>query len=169
MRPTPLCQQKCDAIDIDNIGCLEPYLPLQDHFEIRRSLGLLCKLDLTLRLMLIKEISGGLGACRPSVQQNICFREFRFQLKRGYRERQVPKLQSNQNLKTKGIIDAPKTLFHSREKIQAKGKESVGYSWFKSESYSCALSYIAVAKCVTRKFGRQNLENVLFDCGQLVR
>ena len=36
--------------DIDNIGCLEPFLSLQDHFEIRRFLGLICKLDLTLRL-----------------------------------------------------------------------------------------------------------------------
>ena len=35
------------VIDIDNIGCLGPFLPLQDHFEIRRFFGLTCKLDLT--------------------------------------------------------------------------------------------------------------------------
>ena len=28
------------AIDIDNIECLEPFLPLCDHFKIRRFLGL---------------------------------------------------------------------------------------------------------------------------------
>ena len=37
------------AIDIDNIGYLEPFLPFKDHFEIRRFLGLKCKVDLTLR------------------------------------------------------------------------------------------------------------------------
>ena len=53
-----------------------------------------------------------------------------------------------------------------REKIQAKRKiKRVGYSWFKSESYSCVLSYIVVAKCVTRKLGRQNMENILYDRG----
>ena len=36
------------AIDIDNIGCLEPFLPLQDHFQSQRFLGLKCKVDLTL-------------------------------------------------------------------------------------------------------------------------
>ena len=34
-------------INIDNIGCSEPFLPLYDHFEIRRFLGLKCKVDLT--------------------------------------------------------------------------------------------------------------------------
>ena len=28
------------VIDIDNIRCLEPFLPLYDHFEIRRFLGI---------------------------------------------------------------------------------------------------------------------------------
>ena len=37
------------AIDIDNIGCLEPFLPLSDHFENRRFLGLQCRVDLTPR------------------------------------------------------------------------------------------------------------------------
>ena len=69
-------------------------------------------------------------------------------------------------MKTKDIIDAPEILFHLREKIQAKRKvKRVGYSWFKSESYSCVLSYIVVAKCVTRKLGRQNMENILYDRG----
>ena len=36
------------VIDIDNIGCLEPFLPLQDHFQSQRFLGLKCKVDLTL-------------------------------------------------------------------------------------------------------------------------
>ena len=38
------------AIDIENIGYLEPFLPLKYHFEIRRFLGLKCKVDLILRL-----------------------------------------------------------------------------------------------------------------------
>ena len=39
------------AIDIDNIGCLQPFLPHQDHYEIRRFLGLICKVDLALSLI----------------------------------------------------------------------------------------------------------------------
>ena len=37
------------AIDIDNFGRLELFLPLLDHFEIRRFLGLKFKVDLTPR------------------------------------------------------------------------------------------------------------------------
>ena len=44
------------AIDIDNIRCLEPFLILWDHFEIRRFLGLKCKLDLTLRHMISQHL-----------------------------------------------------------------------------------------------------------------
>ena len=39
------------AINIDNIGCLEPFLPLY-HFENRRFLGLKCNVDLKPRLTL---------------------------------------------------------------------------------------------------------------------
>ena len=35
---------------VDNIGCLEPFLPLPDHFEVRTFWGLKCKVDLALRL-----------------------------------------------------------------------------------------------------------------------
>ena len=38
------------AIDIDNIGCLEPFLPLWEHFWNRVSVELNCALDLTPRL-----------------------------------------------------------------------------------------------------------------------
>ena len=38
------------AIDIDNIGCLEPFLPLWKHFWIRVSVQLNCASDLTPRL-----------------------------------------------------------------------------------------------------------------------
>ena len=37
------------AIDMHGISCLEPFLPLYDHFEIWRFFGLICKLDLILR------------------------------------------------------------------------------------------------------------------------
>ena len=37
------------AIDIDNIGCLEPFLPLWEHFWNRVSVQLNCASDLTLR------------------------------------------------------------------------------------------------------------------------
>ena len=37
------------AIDVDNFGCLEPFLPLYDHFKIRTFMGLRCKVDLALR------------------------------------------------------------------------------------------------------------------------
>ena len=37
------------AIDIDNIGCLEPFLPLWEHFWNRVSVQLYCASDLTLR------------------------------------------------------------------------------------------------------------------------
>ena len=47
------------AIDMDKIACLEPFLPLYDHFEIRRFWGLKCKLDLTLRLRFSKVCSKG--------------------------------------------------------------------------------------------------------------
>ena len=39
------------AIDIDNIGCLEPFLPLWEHFWNRVSVQLNCASDLTLRHM----------------------------------------------------------------------------------------------------------------------
>ena len=38
------------AIDIDNIGCLEPFLPLWEHFWNWVSVELNCALDLTPRL-----------------------------------------------------------------------------------------------------------------------
>ena len=38
------------AIDFHTIGCVEPFLPLYNQFEIRRFLGLKYKVDLALRL-----------------------------------------------------------------------------------------------------------------------
>ena len=43
------------AIDIDNFGCLEPFLPLSDNFLIWRFLGLICKVYLTQRPKLNKK------------------------------------------------------------------------------------------------------------------
>ena len=39
------------VIDIHNIRCLEPSLPLYDHLENLRFLGLICKVDLPPRLI----------------------------------------------------------------------------------------------------------------------
>ena len=44
------------AIDIDNIGCLEPFLPLWEHFWNRVSMELNCASDLTPRLNMVFKI-----------------------------------------------------------------------------------------------------------------
>ena len=45
------------AIDIDNIGCLEPFLPLWEHFWNRVSVQLNCASDLTPRHKYIRTFS----------------------------------------------------------------------------------------------------------------
>ena len=47
------------AIDIDNIGCLEPFLPLWEHFWNRVSVELNCASDLTPRLKWCSKKPGG--------------------------------------------------------------------------------------------------------------
>ena len=44
----PLCYHR----HIHNIWCVAPFLPLQDHFEIRGGLGMKCKFDITLHCVI---------------------------------------------------------------------------------------------------------------------